>query len=112
MFQIEEEEEEEDNRPEFNFGQDEVDFEEVQEWIGHFKSFKPALEPKYLNMLAVHQHVELSSSHNPPIRDSFDLEMPDPYKYPKLHTNFGVNSINNIISTIPDQPVLNIKCQS
>ena len=47
-----------DDRHEFNFGRDEIEFDEIKEWIGHFKSFPPALEPKYLNMMyAYHQHV-------------------------------------------------------
>ena len=103
--------EEEDTRPEFNFGQDEADFEEVQEWIVHFRSFKPALELKYLNMLASHAHAESSSSNIPP-RNNFDIEMPDASKSPKLSSNFRVNSINSLISTMPKQPVLNIQCQS
>ena len=65
-FQEKEMNEEEDTRPEFTFGQDEEDFQEVKEWIGHFHSFKPTLEPSILNMLNVHhQFVESSGSHQP-----------------------------------------------
>ena len=84
-------------------GQDEADFEEVQEWIGHFKSFKPALESKYLNMLSTHHLAESFG---------YDTPMPQASQVPKFTSRFGINSINNIISQMPDQPVLNIQCQS
>lgn len=45
MFSIPEQNEE---KPEFDFGQSDAEFQEVKEWIGHFKSFKPALEPSKL----------------------------------------------------------------
>ena len=50
MFSIETE----DDRPYFDFGHNEADLEEVQDWIGFFKSCKPALEPKYLQMMSAH----------------------------------------------------------
>ena len=44
----------EDEKSDFDFGQNEADLEEVEDWIGFFKSCKPALEPKYLQMMSAH----------------------------------------------------------
>ena len=55
----------EDHRPEFDFGQTDVDLQEVQELIGHFKTFMPALDPKYLGMLNAYAHTESSGTKNP-----------------------------------------------
>ena len=38
--------------------------------------------------------------------------MADLPKSPKLSTSFGINTIHNIITSMPEQPVLNIQCQS
>ena len=41
-----------------------------------------------------------------------DIAMPSASSGPKFYTNFGVTSMNNLISQMPDHPVLNIGCQS
>ena len=74
----------EDDRPEFNFGKDEANFDEVQEWIGHFKSFPLAVDPKYLNMMSAYHHAESSATHNPPPEHRFDVRMPDASRAPNL----------------------------
>ena len=38
--------------------------------------------------------------------------MPSASTGPKFYTNFGVTSMNNLISQMPEHPVLNIGCQS
>ena len=64
----------EDEKPEFNFGRDEEEFDDFKECIRHFKTFPPTLDNKYLNMMSVHDRVESSSIHNPPPRENnFDL---------------------------------------
>ena len=72
-----------DERPYFNFGRDEAECDEIKEWIGHFKSFPPALDAKYLNMISSHYMTEYSSIHNPPPHENtFDIQMPDASKAP------------------------------
>ena len=78
----------EDDRPEFNFGQDEANFEEVKEWIGQFKSFKLALEPKYLNMMSTYHHAESSATHNPPPENNYDVQMPNASRPPSLKMSY------------------------
>ena len=103
----------EDDKPEFNFGRDEEECDEIKEWSDHFKTVPPALDTKYLNMVSVHDKAESSSIHNPPSHENtFDLQMPDASKAPNPKFQFGVNTMNNLLSQIPDQPVLNIQCQS
>ena len=72
----------EDDRPEFNFGKDEADFDEVKEWIGHFRSFPPALVTKYLNMMSAYHHAESSTTHNPPPEQTYYVRMPDASRAP------------------------------
>ena len=99
----------EDEKPEFNFGRDEEECDEIKEWIGHFKTFPPALDTKYLNMMSIHDRAESSSIHNPPPHENtFDLQMPDASKSPNPSFRFGVNTMNNLLSQMPDQLVLNI----
>ena len=38
--------------------------------------------------------------------------MPDASKASNPKFQFGVNTMNNLLSQMPDQPVLNIQCQS
>ena len=57
-----------------------------------------------------HQTAESSSSHKP--LPEFDTAMPTASQAPKFSANFGINAINNMISQMPNQPVLNIQCQS
>ena len=90
---------EEDHRPEFDFGQIDVELQEIQEWIGHFKTFKPALDPKYLGMLNAYAHAEASGTKNP-VKEEFDEHMADIPKAPKLSTSFGINTIHNIITSM------------
>ena len=49
----------------------------------------------------------------PPPFDTEMLDLPDtsPWSVPSS-LSFGINEMNNLISQIPDQPVLNIQCQS
>ena len=101
----------EDERPEFNFGKEEAKCEEIKEWIRHFKSFPPALDTKYLNMMSAHHTAESSSTHNPPPKHTFDIRIPDASKAPNPKLQLGINSMNNLVSQMPDQPVLNIQCQ-
>ena len=98
----------EDERPKFNFGKDEAECDEIKEWIGHFKSFPPALDTKYLNMMSAHHTTESSSTHNPPLEPTFEIRMPDASKAPNPKLQFGINSMNNLVSQMPDQPILNI----
>ena len=102
----------ENEKPEFNFGRDEEECDEIKEWIGHFKSFPPALDTKYLNMMSAHYTAESSSIHNPPPQElTFDIRMSDASKAPTPRLQFGINSMNNLVSQMPHQPVLNIQCQ-
>ena len=102
----------EDERPKFNIGRDEEECEEIKEWIGHFKSFPPTVDTKYLNMMFAHYTAESSSIHNPPPQDNtFDLWMLDASKALNPRFQFGIKSMNNLVSQMPDQPVLNIQCQ-
>ena len=39
-----------------------------------------------------------------------DTAMPSASTGSKFHTNFGVTSMTNLISQMPDHPVLNIGC--
>ena len=99
----------EDEKLEFNFGRDEEECDEIKEWIRHFKSFPPALDTKYLNMMSTHYMVESSSIHNSsPQENTFDIQMPDASKVPNPRFHFGINSMNNLVSKMPDQPVLSI----
>ena len=103
----------EDEKPKFNFGRDEEECDEIKEWIGHFKTFPPALDTKYLNMMFVHDRAESSSIHNlPPCENTFDLQMPEASKAPNSKFQFGINTMNNLLSQMPNQHVLNIQCQS
>ena len=89
----------EDHIPEFDFSQTDADLQEVLEWIGHFKSFKPALEPKYLSMLNAYAHAESSGTKNL-VKEDPHVHMEDASKAPKLSTSFGINTIHNIITSI------------
>ena len=64
-------------------------------------------------MMSAHYTVVSSSIHNPPPRDNtFDIWMPETSKAPNPRFQFGINTMNNLFSQIPDQPILNIQCQS
>ena len=64
-------------------------------------------------MMYVHDRAESSSIHNqPPRENTFDLRMPEASKAPNPRFQFGINTTNNQLSEMPDQPVLNIQCQS
>ena len=60
-------------------------------------------------MSAYHQHAEFSATHNPPPK--YDVRMPDASRAPNLKFQFGINSMNNLVSQMPEQLVLNIQCQ-
>ena len=63
-------------------------------------------------MMSAHYTVESSSIQNPPPHENtFDIQMPDASKAPNPRFQFGINSMNNLVSQMPDQPVLNIQCQ-
>ena len=50
----------------------------------------------------------------PPPQPEFDVHMPDvnPSIAPSDRFQFGINSMNNLLSQMPEQPVLNIQCQT
>ena len=50
----------------------------------------------------------------PPPQPDFDVHMPDvnPSTTPSHRFQFGINSMNNLLSQMPEQPVLNIQCQT
>ena len=58
-------------------------------------------------MLNAHAHAESSGTKNP-VKEEFDTQMADASKSPKLSTSFGINTIHNIITSMREQPVLNI----
>ena len=71
----------EDNRPEFNFGQDEAEIEQAKGWIEFMKTLKPSLEPKYVHMMSTH-HMIKSKPHQP----EPDVPMTSTSTAPKFNT--------------------------
>ena len=64
-------------------------------------------------MISIHDKVESSSIHNPPpCENTFDLQIPEASKAPNPRFQFGINTMNNLLSQMPNQHVLNIQCQS
>ena len=60
----------------------------------------------------MHHHAESSATHNPSTVNTYDMEMPEASRPTSFKTHFGINSLNNLVSQMPDQPVLNIQCHS
>ena len=58
-------------------------------------------------MMSLQSHGEHSG-----VKVEFDEVMREASQAPKVKTSFGINSINNLISSMPEQPVLNIQCQT
>ena len=56
-------------------------------------------------MMTMHSHYEPSG-----VKFEFDETMGEAFKDRKGKTSFGINSINNLISSMPEKPVLNIQC--
>ena len=48
----------------------------------------------------------------PPPQPGFDVYMPDVSlsTTPSHRFQFGINSMNNLLSQMPEQPVLNVQC--
>lgn len=112
----------EDERPDFKFGQDEEEFQEIQSLVCQFHRIPKALPKRYMAMLKFPSHTEdtkhssgvsheVGSSLGPP-PPTFDLEMQDASSAPSHKFHFGINGMNNLMSHMPEQPVLNIQCQS
>ena len=58
---------EDDNRPEYDFGQTKEEFKEIIDWVVEFQKFPPSLNPKYLAMMSLrHQEEGQSSITGPP----------------------------------------------
>ena len=94
--------------------------------VSQFKQMPNALPDKYLSAFCIPKRETIGSSNpydqshtNPQITGPpppFDIEMSDlldtsPSSVP-CSLSFGMNRINNLISQMPDQLVLNIQCQS
>ena len=89
---------EEDNRPDFDFGQTDHDIEEFHEWVKALKTMPPALESHYLQMMSGHPAESSGSSHLVLPPPNTDQAMPTASTAPRFSTNFGIGSISNIIS--------------
>ena len=61
--------------------------------------------------MSAHHTAEYSSTHNPPPEHTFDIRMPDASKAPNPKLQFGINSMNNLVSQMPNLLVLKIQCQ-
>ena len=70
---------EDDNRPEYDFGQTEEEFKEITDWVVEFQKFPPSLNPKYLAMMSLRHQEEGQSSITgpPPPQPDFDVHMLD-----------------------------------
>ena len=62
-------------------------------------------------MMSAYHHVESSATHYPPPGNTYNVQIPDASKPPSLKMQFGINSMNHLVSQMPDHPVLNIQCQ-
>ena len=113
---------EDDQRPEFLFGQEIEELHQLRNMVSQFKQMPNALLDKYLSALRIPKRENIRSSNpydqshtNPQIigpPPPFDTEMSDlpdtsPSSVPRS-LSFGINGMNNLISQMPDQPVLNI----
>ena len=103
---------EEDTHPQYDFGQNEEYFKEIRNWVVEFKKFPLALDPKYLAMMSLRHQEEGNSSVTGPLppQPKFDVHMLDvnPSTAPSHRFQFGINSMNNLLSQRPQEPVLNI----
>ena len=99
------------NKPDFSFGQDEAEFENLRGWVKAIKELPPTLEHKYydLHMMSSGALIKTEPEEQLP---EMDTAMPSASAGPKFYTNFGVTSMNNLISQMPNHPVLNIGSQS
>ena len=75
------------------------------------EEFQSVSEPVDLSMLSTNV---LGSSSGVKQEPDFDEHMTDrePTQGPRIPLSFSTQTFNNIISQIPDHPVLNIDCQS
>ena len=120
---------EDDQILEFLFGQEMEEQDELKELkyvVSKFKIILNSLSHKYLSTLRIPKRENVGSSnptnqeHNhpqitgpPPPFDTKMLELPDTSPLAVPHSlSFRINGMNNLISQISDQPVLNIQCQS
>ena len=62
--------------------------------------------------MSAYHHAESSATHNPPPENTYDVQMPDASRATNIKLKFGIKSMNHLVSQMPDQPVLNIQCQS
>ena len=94
--------------------------------VSQFKQMPNGLLDKYLSAFRIPKRENIGSSNtygqghtNPQITgppSPFDAEISDlpdtsPSSVPRS-LSFGINGMNNLMSQMPDQPVLNIQCQS
>ena len=118
-----------DQSPEFLFGQeieDQAELHELKNMFSQFKQMSNSLPNKYSSTFRIPKRENISSSNpndqshtNPQITGPpppFDTEMSDlpntsPSSVPRS-LSFEINGMNNLISQMLDQPVLNIQCQS
>ena len=106
--------------------EDQAELNELKDTVSHFKRMLNALSDKYLSAFIIPKRENVGSSnptnqeHNhpritgpPPPFDTEMSELSDTYPLSFPHSfSFGINGMNNRISQIPDQPVLNIQYQS
>jgi len=95
---------EEDDRPEFDFGHDEEEREEVASLLKEVHSMPPVFP---LNFKEKIFGAFNKSEHN----ISYDTAMEDTGSTSHIPA-LGINGTNKLISQLPEQPVLNIQCQS